>query len=247
MTINTDNSSGNIADRIKEFRAACPGITTQQEFAQALGIDQQRLSGYEHGTRVPAHVLAALVSLGANPYWLLFGEGNMRKSSANEEVRDATVREISALNVSGKEFSVDQMAEFYVLPLYSDEVAAGEPLGVRDTEIEGPAVIHRSWCPNPRQTDYLRVSSTGDSMEPTIPAGAMVTIDRTFTNPDQLIGKIVAIVKHEGGVTLKRLQKTERGSYVGMPDNPSPDNLPIPLEEGDRIAGLVRTVHARLH
>lgn len=246
MQTDTAGIPGSIAQRIRDFRATCPGITTQQEFAQALGIDQQRLSGYEHGTRVPAHVLAALVTLGANPYWLLFGEGSMRKGDTSEDIRDATLKEVSAINASQHKFSQEQLAEFYILPLYSDEVAAGEPLGVRDTEIEGPAIIHRSWCPNPQQTDCLRISQTGNSMEPTIPAGSMVTIDRSCTNPENLLGKIIAIVKHEGGVTIKRLQKTERNKYVGIPDNPGPDNLPIPLEEGDRIAGLVRTVHARL-
>ena len=33
--------------------------------------------------------------------------------------------------------------------------------------IEGPAIIHKSWCPHPDSTDYVRVK--GDSMEPGIP------------------------------------------------------------------------------
>lgn len=233
-----------ISERLKTFRNSCAGLQTQQAFAEALGIDQQRLSGYEHGTRIPSHVICALVTLGANPYWLLFGEGPMRQGSASESVRGSEIR---AINPSEQEFSADAMAEFYVLPLYADEVAAGSPRDVRDTEIEGPAVIHRSWCPHPENTDYVRVSSTGTSMEPTIPAGAMVTIDRSQTAAELLQGKIVAIAKREGGVTLKRLQKTERGGYVGMPDNLTPENLPIPLEEGDRIVGLVQTVHSRLY
>lgn len=233
-----------ISERIKSFRASCAGLQTQQAFAEALGIDQQRLSGYEHGTRVPSHVIAALVTLGANPYWLLFGEGSMRKESATEEVRG---REVRAINPGEHSFASDSMAEFYVLPLYSDEVAAGVPLEMRDTEIEGPAVIHRSWCPHPERTDYVRVCSTGSSMEPTIPAGAIVTIDRSLTDADLLIGKVVAISKREGGVTLKRLQHGARGGFVGVPDNMTSENLPIPLEEGDRIVGLVQTVHSRLY
>lgn len=223
---------------------SCTGISTQQAFAEALGIDQQRLSGYEHGTRVPSHVIASLVTLGANPYWVLFGEGNMRSVSASEEVRGAEVKAIAA---GEHQFSNNSMAEFYVLPLYSDEVAAGEPLNIRDTEIEGPAVIHRSWCPHPEFTDYVRVSSSGTSMEPTIPAGSIVTIDRTITNPEQLIGRVVAIAKNEGGVTLKRLRKDERGGFVGIPDNQNSENLPIAIAENDRIVGQVQTVHARLH
>lgn len=239
----TDPSMSSLAQRIREFRKHCPGIETQQDFAQALCIDQQRLSGYENGTRVPAHVIARLVRLGANPYWLLFNEGPMRGSGRDESLRDMEVR---ALNPNDATFPEDAFSEFYVLPLYADEVAAGQPLEMRDTEIEGPAIIHRAWCPHPRETDYVRVSRTGRSMEPTIPAGSIVTIDRSENDPVRLVGRVVAIARHEGGVTLKRLQKTERGGYVGMPDNPGPENPVVYLEEGDRVIGVVQTVHARL-
>lgn len=232
-----------LAERIREFRRHCPGIETQQDFARALCIDQQRLSGYENGTRVPSHVIARLVRLGANPYWLLFNEGAMRGSGRDESLRDMEVR---AVNPHDKTFADDAFAEFYILPLYADEVAAGQPLEMRDTEIEGPAIIHRSWCPHPRETDYVRVSRTGTSMEPTIPAGSIVTIDRSENDPARLVGRVVAIARHEGGVTLKRLQRTERGGYVGMPDNPSPGNPVVYLEDGDRVIGAVQTVHARL-
>lgn len=233
-----------IGHRIRAFRQSCKEAVTQQEFAEKLDIDQQRLSGYENGTRVPHPVIARLVELGANPHWLLFGEGPMRPTAgADAEIRG---RELVALAPQELPLNQRQLAEFVVLPLYADEVAAGTPLAMRDTEIEGPAVLHRAWCPHPESTDYVRVSRTGTSMEPTIPAGAIVTIDRSQNNPDALIGKIVAIGLREGGVTLKRLQRTARGTYIGMPDNPTADNQPVAVGSDDRIIGLVQTVHARL-
>lgn len=236
---------GTLAERLRKFRKSCHGVTTQQAFAAALGIDQQRLSGYENGTRLPHQVLANLVRMGANPYWLLFEEGEMRDGpTSTEDVREMSIKVINAGMASVDDL---QMSEFYVLPLYSDEVAAGSPRDMRDTEIEGPAIIHCAWCPNPEETDYVRVASTGDSMEPTIPAGAIVTIDRTQNEPAELIGKIVAIGMHEGGVTLKRLRQDERGNFIGVPDNPTLRNQPVCLtEEGDRIIGQVQTVHARI-
>lgn len=233
-----------IATRIREFRRSYPGCSTQQAFAEVLEIDQQRLSGYENGTKVPHHVVANMVRMGANPYWLLFGEGEMRGGpTSTEDVRDMTIK---AIGVNDANVDDRQLAEFYVLPLYSDEVAAGTPLEMRDTEIEGPAIIHRSWCPHPNETDYVRVRSTGDSMEPTIPAGAIVTVDRHDIEPENLVGKVVAIGMRGGGVTLKRLQKVEGGGYVGVPDNAARDNKAVTLGENDRIIGLVQTVHARV-
>lgn len=240
----TQEEFSTIAQRVREFRMATAGCSTQQAFAAALGIDQQRLSGYENGTKVPHHVIASMVRMGANPYWLLFGEGDMRGGpGTDEDVRDMNIKAVSMQTAGVDERA---MAEFYVLPLYADEVAAGQPLEMRDTEIEGPAIIHRAWCPHPRETDYVRVHATGTSMEPTVPAGSIVTIDRAETDPERLVGKVAAIAMREGGVTLKRLQRAERGGFVGVPDNPSNENKAIALGDGDRIIGLVQTVHARI-
>jgi len=233
-----------IGKRIKEFRLSCTTASTQLEFAEKLAIDQQRLSGYENGTRVPHHVIARLVELGANPYWLLTGQGSMRGGSGGDE--SIRSKELVALCPQALPGSQRILTDFVVLPLYADEVAAGTPREMRDTEIEGPAVLHRAWCPHPEQTDYVRVSTTGTSMEPTIPAGSIVTIDRAMNDPERLIGKVVAIGLREGGVTLKRLRKTARGTYIGMPDNPSAQNEPVAIGPDDRIIGLVQTVHARI-
>jgi len=170
-------------------------------------------------------------------------EGRGDGPNATENVRDMAIK---AISLTSAEVDDRQLAEFYILPLYSDEVAAGVPREVRDTEIEGPAIIHRAWCPHPRETDYVRVHSSGNSMEPTIPAGAIVTIDRAENEPERLVGKAVAISLREGGVTLKRLQRTARGGFVGVPDNPTHENRAIHLDDGDRIIGLVQTVHARI-
>jgi SOS-response transcriptional repressor LexA len=240
-----NSDTTDLAHRIKIFRNNYKGGVTQNAFARILEIDQQRLSCYEMGTKVPHNVISKLVEIGANPFWLLLGEGGI----FSEPSKENTIRDISLIipeENNATEFNSNSLEDFYVLPLYSDEAAAGEPLQMRDTEIEGPAVIHRSWCPNPHMTDYVRISASGTSMEPTIPAGSIVTIDRSQSAAEELIGKIVAIAIKDGGVTIKRLRKTSRDGYVGEPDNPTCENRTIYIEEGDRIIGRVTTVHAWL-
>ncbi len=235
-----------IAVRIRRFRRSMAGCDTQKSFAAALGIDQQRLSGYENGTRVPHSVIASMVAMGANPFWLLFGEGEMRMGTpAGEALRSQGVR---VVNAGGAPADDRQLAEFYALPLYADESAVATPPDRREAEIEGPAILHRAWCPHPAETDYVRVRTTGHSMEPTLPPGSIVTVDRAQTDPDEhhLVGKVVAIALAGGSVALRRLQRTERGGFVGVPDNPSPTDKAVHLGAGDRIIGLVQTVHARI-
>ena len=237
-----------IGGRIRQFRQSMPGIATQSSFSHALNVDQQRLSGYENGTKVPHNVIATIVRLGANPYWLLFGEGQMRTNS--QEGEQWRGRQIRAIDVSGRANIEDGdaiLSEFYVLPLYANETVAGIALENRNTEVEGPAIIHRAWCQHPEFTDYVRVVSTEHSMEPVIPAGSMVTIDLSITEPHKLDGKIVAIRILEGDVVIRRLRHTERGQFIGVPDNPSLAYQLITINEGDVIIGQVQTVHARLY
>ena len=134
--------------------------------------------------------------------------------------------------------------DFQEIPFYPDEIAAGQPLEVRDAP-EGIVIVHKDWCKQPEYTVAVRVSSTGTSMEPTIPAGAIVTIDTSPKDIETLLGKPVAIYKNGDGATIKRLTKTTKG-WCGVPDNRAPSNEVIMIEEGDRIIGKVNSVHYTL-
>ncbi len=134
--------------------------------------------------------------------------------------------------------------DFQEIPFYPDEIAAGQPLEVRD-DPEGIVIVHKDWCKQPENTVAVRVSSTGTSMEPTIPAGAIVTIDTTPTEPDKLLGQAVAIYKKDDGATIKRLAQTTKG-WCGIPDNRDPKHQVIMIEDGDRIIGKVNSVHYAL-
>jgi phage repressor protein C with HTH and peptisase S24 domain len=236
-----------VASRLRKFRKKHNGGMTQKELSDALKIDQQRLSGYEMGARIPHTVIAGLMEMDLNPEWLLFGRGRMRREGkAADEIRRLDLRLAGSAPEQFARQADGSLGDFFVLPLYADEAAAGEPMEMRDTEVEGPAIIHRNWCPHPEETDYVRIAATGTSMEPTIPAGAMVTIDRAENDPEALLDKVVAIGLAGDGVTVKRLRRTERGGYIGVPDNSAPEHRVIHLEEGDRIIGKVSTVHAWL-
>ena len=110
---------------------------------------------------------------------------------------------------------------------------------------EGIVIVHKDWCKQPENMVAVRVSSTGTSMEPTIPAGAIVTIDTTTREPKSLLGQAVAIYKNGDGATIKRLTQTTKG-WCGVPDNRDPIHQVIMIEEDDRIIGKVNSVHYAL-
>jgi len=148
--------------------------------------------------------------------------------------------------VNEREESYGEVAGLVAIRVLHDPAAAGPGRTITDADVEGWGVIHRNWCPHPEQTDYVRVK--GDSMEPTLPDGALVTIDRAERDADKLVGHVVAIWRGEPGeVTIKRLLKSrETGRYVASPDNRSAEHVPfeVDLEDEDRIIGHIRSVHA---
>ncbi len=234
-----------INERFKQLRIVAAGERGKAAFARMIEESHSNVSRYEAGRTIPAHVIAkAAEACGANAEYLLTGEGEMFAESKARRYRDM---EIKVVVPGERDYSPDsrEVGEFFVLPLLRDPAAAGPGRRVREDDIEGPAIIHRDWCPNPEHTDYVRIQ--GNSMEPSIPNESIVTIDRAQTNPEQLTGKVVAIyIARTEEVAIKRIQRDDVNPerLVAIPDNMTRENRLHVLEEGDRIIGRVISVHA---
>jgi len=219
--------------------------------AQAAGVAERSIRLYESGGANPSATnLAALArALGARMEWIVTGQGprdaGAQQAWRNVEVTLRSRGERPDLDKSIETSIREQPDQFYVLPLLKGVAACGPGHVVSEDEIEGPAIIHRAWCPHPESTDYVRCQ--GQSMAPTIPDRAIVTIDRAEADPAALVGYVVAVwVAAEDAVTIKRLARNSKGAYVAMPDNRSADYLPFELAPEDRVIGRVRTIHAEL-
>lgn len=127
---------------------------------------------------------------------------------------------------------------YYPLPLVSGEAAAGPARVVSETEVDDwiYTIYSKEWCPNPTMTVCLRVR--GDSMEPTIPDGGLVAIDRKQRDLWKLNGKIAAI-RSDGGVTIKRIECISHVLCIGRPDNPKSRDLVAIKSEEDIIGKVV--------
>ncbi len=234
-----------INERFKQLRVVMAGERGKAAFARMIGESHSNVSRYEGGRTIPAHVIArAAAACGASGRYLLTGEGEM---FADEEARRYREMEIKVVAPGDRSYSpaASELGEFFVLPLLRNPAAAGPGRHVREEDIEGPAIIHRNWCPNPEKTDYVRIR--GNSMEPGIPDNSIVTIDRAQAGPDYLIGKVVAIyIASTEEVTIKRLQQdgVDPKRFIALPDNMTLENHPYVLEEDDRVIGRVMSVHA---
>lgn len=181
---------------------------------------------------------------GCSAEWLMCGRGQMLP-------QPVTVRPVVICTAEqGKRYEgiAEDVGEyngeqFVAIRVLRDAAAAGPGRVIKDEDIEGWGVIYRGWCPHPEESDFIRI--TGDSMEPTIPDGAFVTVDRSEKNPDDLIGNVVAVYQAESdAVTVKRLFQRKNNAFVAVPDNHNLENVCFELKEADHIIGHVRSVHA---
>ena len=232
--------------RFAEIRQKTEGPRGRLRFARRIGESHSNVSRYERGRTIPAHVLARVCkAYGVNSAWLLTGKGKMFEPTSADAIRELTLAAPRRSDAPSAAFDRNDLGDFWVLPLLRDPTAAGPGRRISDNDVEGPAVIHKAWCPNPARTDYVRVK--GDSMEPGIPDGAIVTIDKSYTSPEASLGKVAAIyVAATEEVTIRRLQRddVQPKRYIGVPDNMTPRNRPHVLEDGDRVIGRVISVHA---
>jgi hypothetical protein len=67
---------GDLAARVREVRVSLYGENGGPLLAEALGISNRTLYGYETGLTIPAHSILRFMELtGVEPHWLLTGEG----------------------------------------------------------------------------------------------------------------------------------------------------------------------------
>lgn len=188
--------------RIQKIRKS-KGLT-QKAFAKPLKISQNYLSQIESGQRGPSiELLCSIKSrYGISLDWLLTGKGQSPFAEAKENLPISVPElKIIALDEARKRFEKnDRVEDFVPVPLLSDRAAAGQPAYIDESDIEGYAVIYRSWVRNEKMHTAVRIR--GDSMGPLLMDGYIVGIDHTQTDPNKLNNKIVA-ARYEDGVTIK--------------------------------------------
>ena len=96
-------------------------------------------------------------------------------------------------------------------------------------------MAYRQWLPNPSNTIGVRM--TDDAMHPILPAGSIVAIDRSMTNPIQLHGRIVAACP-EGRPMIRWLEVS--GRHVILRPNLQGREFPlVPVEIDDESPSCI--------
>lgn len=219
----------NLSDRLKLARTTSG--KEQKEIAALLGISFRSWQDYELGKSVPGgKVFEALVGLGFNANWLLTGEGPMRLG----EPEPATKASLYAN-------AADLEHEYVLVPRYDVTVSAGGGALAESEQVVDHLAFKARWIHAMRlnPANLLLVNTMGDSMYPTIKEGDLLLVDKG--QRDVRIDAIY-ILRNDGALVAKRLQRLDDGSIRIKSDNKAYDPQVVPPERVPMLNIIGRVV-----
>jgi len=198
------NVKASLSRRLREVRQELFGEHGGPELARRLNLPARTWYNYETGVTVPAEVLLSFIDqTGANPVWLLSGEGSRYRRPLEESL----ISEMSPIELirRGLEKLEQEPTDVVIVAPenlpgeYLSEFVAVSLVPMREllqrtidpARVEGYIMAYRQWLPHPNETMGVRLSD--DAMHPILPAGSVVAIDRSVTDVHALQGRMVAV------------------------------------------------------
>jgi hypothetical protein len=224
-----------LARRLREIREEIFGEHGGPELARRLGLPARSWYNYETGVTVPAEVLLGFIEqTGASPRFLSTGEGpRYLRSSAEQLIAELSPVELIRRGLERLERSAadgplglpgDLSADYVAVRVYPlERIGDGE---LDSSAGEGEILGLRHWIANPAQTFAVRVDD--DAMHPILPAGSIVAIDRSLTDPIAVQGRIVAACP--AGTPMIRWLEVSGRHIILRPNRAGGEHPIIPLE-----------------
>lgn len=241
-----------ISQRLREVRCDLFGEHGGPEMARRLNLPARTWYNYETGVTVPAEVLLGFIDqTGANPVWLLNGDGPkylrgleaspLTDLSAEQLIRRSLEKLDEQPDVlasaSGQRLAAQSDEEFVAIGLVPiAALSARDPLA---QGTEGFVRANRPWIPHPAETFAVRLAD--DAMHPILPIGSVVAVDRSERDPSRLQGRIVA-ARPDGPAVIRWLDLSGR-HLILRPNQPGRGHPIIPAElEGPGFSPILGQV-----
>ena len=242
------NIKASLSRRLREIRQELFGEHGGPELARRLSLPARTWYNYETGVTVPAEVLLGFIDqTGANPLWLLSGEGMKYRRKQDELILselspiDLIRRGLEKLEqephdvvvVAPENLPGEAMSEFVAVSLVPMKELKRRPIDF--TQVEGYIMAFRQWLPNPNETVGVRLDD--DAMHPILPSGSIVAVDRSVTDPVLLQGRLVAACP-EAEPVIRWLDISGR-HVILRPNQPSKEHPLVPVEHDAQSEGVI--------
>lgn len=194
-----EKSIEEIAKVLKKARIS-RGLTLQRA-GELLGVSHSSVSSWEKGEYLPKDKKGVVNFYGLDPE--IFG----LSQSIREEKDEYATNE-------------DEIHKQYIfLPRYSVEAGAGSGRIIESEQITDYMAFRRDWfsARNMQPNNACLIKALGDSMEPTIPSGALVLVDLSRCNAHT---DGIYVFRTNGDLRIKRMQRMMNGNIRVRSDNP---------------------------
>lgn len=246
------NVKASLSRRLREIRQDLFGEHGGPELARRLNLPARTWYNYETGVTVPAEILLSFIDqTGANPVWLLSGDGPKYRR-AHEDAMMAELSPIELIRRGLERLEQEPSSAVVVAPESLPGEAASDfaavsvvPLSdigrrvIDATRVASYVMAYREWLPHPGETVAARLED--DAMYPILPQGSVVAVDRTITDPRALQGRMVAACP-DGKPMVRWLEMSGR-HIILRPSLTHRDYplIPVELSEGQKsvIVGQV--------
>ena len=158
----------------------------------------------------PDHLRRIAEKTGFTVDWLLTGEGPMKRGETAAETHEYTV---------GKDLGED----FVLVPRYEVMASAGGGAMVHSEQVVDHLAFRSEWVRNALDVSVKAlalISVKGDSMEPTLSNGDLILVD---TSTQKIDDNAIYVLRFNGSLLVKRIQRKFDGSVVIKSDNQAYD------------------------
>ena len=214
-----------------------------RKFAELLDVSRTTVYEWKNSDAATKKALGSVAAAfpSVNVQWLNTGQGKMLKGQRGNAARDSALGSL----IEGRDTGAMVSHEYHhtrLVTIYeptSVEVSAGAggliPLDeIASTEVNIPAFVLRRILDRTALPDALgAIVVRGDSMEPEVKHGDIVF----FEQCDQIEDAGRYIIRLDGGISLKKVQRRGGHVYRIIPANPDYDHEDI-QQQGDTWVSL---------
>jgi len=215
------------------------------EIAEKLGVTKATVSRYLSGKNMPDYNGLIKISevSGVSIDWLLTGKGPMKLSEVLIEKDKletykptANVIILTPDELKNRLKELEPRESYIAIPLLTDFAIIKDPINIQEKDIEGFALIYKSWLQQDHIYRCIRIKD--NSMSPILEEGFLAGIDCTDNEPSMLEGKIVA-ARYQDNLSIRKVLLTNE-YYILQPQNTLKFQLiKIPIAEKNIIIGKV--------
>ncbi|AOA58251.1 S24 family peptidase [Acinetobacter larvae] len=208
-----------VSDRIR-LRMSELGMN-QADLMRLTGAARGTISGWFNGSNSPSakHIGALSTALKTTPQWLLDGAGSPTQD-------DSQLEGVKCKPVLAWEAPEDLDPNVYVIIPHVDvkfSAGNGHIVEFEPARQELGTAQLLDWIHKKRVSpkNLITVDIDGDSMEPRIPNGSVVTLDKSINTLQQIQSGRVYAIRYGNELKIKRLSLRYDGALIIDSDNPA--------------------------